>query len=74
MKTVNEIAIQLAVSKAVVYRLIDSGKLKCHRIGLGRGAIRVSEAQLKAFLDSSESLGSPSQSNRSRRQITHLDL
>lgn len=51
MFTVNEVAEQLRVSRSVVYALIDAGKLVSHRIGLGRGTIRVAEEDLAAYLD-----------------------
>src|SRR5438552_3659697 len=31
--------------------LISAGRVACHRIGLRRGAIRISQTQLEAFLD-----------------------
>lgn len=51
MLTVQDVARELTVSATCVYQLIASGKLPCHRIGIGRGAIRVSEPDLAAFLD-----------------------
>lgn len=50
--TVREVAERLRVSSRSVYDLVASGKLACHRIGMGRGAIRVNEGDLAAFLDS----------------------
>jgi hypothetical protein len=43
----------LAVSATCVYQLIGTGKIACHRIGVGRGAIRIDESDLAVFLDSS---------------------
>lgn len=54
MNTVKQIAEYLAVSETVIYRLIDSGTLKAHRIGVGRGTIRVSDDQLQEYLSSVE--------------------
>jgi excisionase family DNA binding protein len=48
--TVREVARKLEISVSLVYRLIESGKLGCTRHGLGRGVIRVSEAQLTDYL------------------------
>ena len=45
-----EVATRLNVSRSFVYRLIESGELASHRIGNGRGAIRVSESDLLSFL------------------------
>jgi len=47
---VKEVAEQLQVSIACVYQLIEKGRLPCLRIGVGRGAIRVDEADLWGFL------------------------
>ncbi len=41
LMTVKEVARRLRVSASLVYQLVDSGKLACHRIGNGRGAIRI---------------------------------
>ena len=49
--TVKQVAERLVVSNAIIYRLIDSGKLAAHRIGMGRGTLRVTEEQLNQFLD-----------------------
>jgi excisionase family DNA binding protein len=51
---VKEAAIRLEVSSATVYGLVAAGKLKCHRVGLGRGAIRISEEHLVEFLKGAE--------------------
>ena len=54
MKTVKQVAEYLTVSETIVYRLIESGELKAHRIGIGRGTIRVSDEQLKDYLEAVE--------------------
>jgi len=52
---VAEVAAILAVSEAQVYLLIQGGRLGCHRITRRRnGCIRVSRAQLAAFLEATE--------------------
>lgn len=51
--TVKQVAEILGVSKGCVYALIDAGKLDHHRIGLGRGTIRISDQELDAYLDES---------------------
>lgn len=51
MLTVKQVAGQLSVSATCVYQLIATGRLTSHRIGLGRGAIRICEADLAAFID-----------------------
>jgi excisionase family DNA binding protein len=51
MLNVREVAERLRVSATCVYQLIEQGKLACHRIGIGRGAIRVSAEDLEEFID-----------------------
>ncbi len=48
-----EIAKRLNVSLSLVYKLINSGELACHRIN---SALRVSEDQLKQFLVPAEAI------------------
>lgn len=50
MLTVNEVAARLKVSKSTIYNAVESGSMPHYRIGAGRGAIRISEEQLEAFL------------------------
>ncbi|MBS0264882.1 MAG: helix-turn-helix domain-containing protein [Planctomycetes bacterium] len=49
-----QLADHLNVSLSTVYALVESGKLACHRIGVGRGAVRVSEAQLQDYLETAK--------------------
>lgn len=51
MLTVGEVAEQLRVSSSSIYGLIETGKLACHRIGVGRGTIRIDERDLDTFLN-----------------------
>lgn len=48
--TVAEVAELLKVQPLTIYRLISDGKLKSYKVGR---VIRISEADLKAFLDDS---------------------
>jgi excisionase family DNA binding protein len=48
--TVHEVADRLRVSQSSVYLLVESGRLAHHRIGARRGAIRISEDDLTAYL------------------------
>lgn len=60
MYTVAEVAEQLKCSPSLVYGLIESKKLKCHRIGRGKqGGLRVSVTQLQLFLMEAESAPPP---------------
>lgn len=48
--TVREVADRLRVSASSVYLVVESGRLAHHRIGARRGAIRISEDDLEAYL------------------------
>jgi excisionase family DNA binding protein len=52
--TVRDVAKRLEISVSLVYRLIETGKLRCSRHGLGRGVIRVSEGQIADYLSTVE--------------------
>ena len=58
MNTVKEIASQLKLSEAAIYRYVAAGTLECHRFG---NAIRVSDEQLNDFLDRQKINSSESQ-------------
>ena len=49
--TVSEAARLLRLSAAAVYALCKTGELPHHRLGSGRGAIRISRADVLAYLD-----------------------
>jgi len=73
--TVKEVAMRLKMSPSLVYRLIEHGKLCCHRVGSGRGRIRISENDLDVFLskcrqDQQDVVKKP----RRRQQLKHLKL
>lgn len=77
---VAEVARLLNVSASCVYALIECGRLACHRIGLGRGAVRVSEADLNQYLASSrhergeEARPSPLPCPKVKLKLKHLHL
>jgi excisionase family DNA binding protein len=53
--TVKQVADRLCISPSQVYVLCNTGKLPCHRFGVGRGgAIRVTEEQLAQFIETSK--------------------
>jgi excisionase family DNA binding protein len=54
MLTVKQVAERLNVSAATVYNLVVGGKLACHKIGVRRGTVRVSESQLADYLAATE--------------------
>jgi excisionase family DNA binding protein len=51
---VRDVAGQLEVSASTVYGLIAAGKLRCTRVGLGRGVIRISDEQLAEYQRAAE--------------------
>ena len=73
---VREAATRLEVSPGTVYALVAAGKLRCHRVGLGRGAIRIAEEHLVAFLAGSEPVSRtvPVVAPVRRMKLTHLKL
>ncbi|MEZ5942471.1 MAG: helix-turn-helix domain-containing protein [Planctomycetaceae bacterium] len=50
--TVSQVADRLGVSASCIYQLIESGQLVPHRLGPNRGAIRISERDLLAYIES----------------------
>lgn len=46
--SVKEAAVRLGVSPSLVYALCASGRLNHYRVGVGRGTIRIEEADLAA--------------------------
>ena len=57
MFKVPDVAKRLNCSISTIYGLLDSGKFACHRIGRGRGTVRVSEEDLQGFLANCHSGG-----------------
>ena len=49
--TVKEVAKRLGVSASTIYGLVSSGELPAHRIGVGRGAIRIVVLEVERYLD-----------------------
>ena len=47
-------AARLEVSPSTIYSLIATGRLGHYRVGLGRGAIRISEEHITAYLVAAE--------------------
>jgi excisionase family DNA binding protein len=73
MLTVKEVASKLRVSATCVYQLVESGKLACHRIGLGRGAIRIAEGDLASFVEGCrQEPGGEVQASRPAKRLKHL--
>lgn len=72
MLNVAQSAQRLNVSTATIYGLINSGQLRCHRIGTRRGVIRVSEDNIREFLESSQSEASVPESVAVTTKFQHL--
>lgn len=47
---VKEVAEQLRVSRSFVYDLVEKRKIPYHRVGKGRGAIRISDEDVAMFV------------------------
>ena len=78
MLSVKQVAQRLNVSLGTVYGLVNSGRLRAFRIGVGRGTLRVPEESLQAFLDLSivgdgQRVSETSQTRASGRLFKHLD-
>ena len=50
LMTVSEVAEALRVGRSTVYQMIDKKVLPIHRVGTGRGTIRVSAGDLEGYL------------------------
>ncbi|MCY2967400.1 MAG: helix-turn-helix domain-containing protein [Planctomycetota bacterium] len=70
-----QLAERLNVSLSTVYGLIETGKIACHRIGRGRGAVRVSEEDLADYLASCRNAEkNQTKPPRPRVKLKHLKL
>ena len=72
--TIHEVAAILKVSKSLVYGMIASGKIACHRIGNGRGAIRVRREDLEQFIADCRVEAEISPARISQPKLKHLRL
>ena len=75
--TVKQAAARLEVSAATVYGLVAAGKLRCHRVGLGRGAIRISDEHIATYLAEAERgvvVTPPPPPPVNRERLKHLRL
>jgi excisionase family DNA binding protein len=74
MLTVAEVADVLRVSPSLVYQLVDSGKLPCHRLGKGRGTIRIRLDDLNAYLASCRHEATEEVPKLPRPRLKHLRI
>lgn len=71
--TVLDVAARLGLSRTCVYQLINSGQLKACRFGVDGGALRVSEEDLAAYIESRRGTASAGASLPSRSiRLKHL--
>lgn len=72
---VKEAAAKINASRSFVYAAINSGRLRCHRMGAGQGGIRISDEQLHAFLQATETNGEsvPRKSAPRPLRLRHLE-
>jgi excisionase family DNA binding protein len=73
MYTVKNVAERLRISQGTVYAAIADGRLRCYRLGKGRGAIRIPEESLQEFLERSAG-NRPSLSLDRPSSFRHLKL
>ena len=75
MHTVKQAAEKLNVSQSTVYALVSSGQLKCHRIGVGRGVIRISQPAIDNYLNACAAHVEAQFKRRAARpQLKHIKL
>jgi excisionase family DNA binding protein len=48
--SVQQVASRLGISRGSVYELVKTRRLAAHRVGSGRGTIRISEGDLRDYL------------------------
>ena len=75
MHSVSVAALKLGVSERTLRKLVKSGRLDHHRIGVGRGTIRISDEAIARFLcDSKVSVEQGSHRAAPVKGLRHLKL
>lgn len=74
MLSVRQVAAKLGVSESTVYALVSKGLLKAHRVGVGRGVIRISAEAIGNYLDSNVSEVPCPRPRLPRPTLKHLKL
>lgn len=74
MLSVKELASKLSIAQSTVYALISQGQLKCHRIGVGRGTIRIAEADVLDYLARNSSATTSIRKSLSTSTLRHITL
>lgn len=72
--TVREVAEVLRVSGSLVYQLIEQHRLPVHRVGNGRGSLRVSEVDLAAYIDACREGSLPPTQPQRRVRLNNLTV
>jgi excisionase family DNA binding protein len=70
--TVKQAAEKLEVSQATVYALVASGRLRCYRVGIGRGCIRITDEHLAEYLKGAEPVIAPAPPPARQVRLKHL--
>jgi excisionase family DNA binding protein len=71
---VKQAAQRLEVSAATVYALVACGKLRCVRVGVGRGTIRILDEHIAEFLAGAEPEIQPPPAPAQRVRLRHIRL
>ena len=73
---ISEAAQTLRISRSLVYQLIETGRLEAYRVGVGRGAIRISREDFLRFLEScrDNSGRAASRPPRRKEKLRHLKV
>ncbi|MBC7820636.1 MAG: helix-turn-helix domain-containing protein [Planctomycetaceae bacterium] len=74
MFKVPEVAQQLNCSISTIYGLVDTGKLVAHRIGVGRGAVRIAQTDLDLYLASCRTQKTEGVRKLPRSRLRHIRL
>lgn len=72
--TVRDVARALQISIASVYAIVAEGKIACHRVGTGRGSIRIEERDLEEYLCSCRSEKAEETKRSPRPHLKHIRL
>ncbi len=72
--TVREVAEILRVSSSLVYQLVETRKLACHRIGSRKGAIRISAGDIDDYLSNCRYDRQEEMPKLPRPRLKHLKL
>ncbi len=72
--TVREVAEILRVSPSLVYQLVETRKLACHRIGSRRGTIRITASDIQDYLSECRHARQDQAPKPPRPRLKHLKL